>query len=917
MKPKSNLFHPRSIQILKSLTVLMTVGLLGTSSSLFADDILGWNLPKNTTGESSVTVPVATAGISGTEITVGSGTIPTLTESSWWNRAGFYAADFTSAQSAGDYYSFSSTVATGYTAIISGVGSSIMRKGSAGPTTVGLFHSSDNITFTQVGTSAALVDGLDTNLSTSFSSTLGGTPIVITNGEVHYWRVVAFGGTAVQNSDRLRWKATAPIGFSFTGTVFLGSPPANLVWTGTTGNDWNTVPENTNWKDVSDVAAPFETGSNVTIGIPATIAVDAGGISASMIAVTNSSGTVALSGGVITSNSLNKSGAGVLTISNTLGTQTVFGSPAGMMLLNIADGGVTFDGSSSRYLGGNMIWDAPVTLNGGLLEFHGGSVGGTGSIGLTADSTLRARFNYGTATVKNPIDVPAAITLDVDSPNGTNLLTVQGAISGDGSVEKTSNGEVRFDSPNNYTGGTNIAAGILTISNGDALGAGSVTVVDGGQLRIDLVADTISNDISLSGTTAGYGNIGKGALVVHNETQTSTFSGAATLTGDALIRSYSGGGGVIFAQPIGGTGNLTIEAGGANKTHNQHWTLQGSSSTFVGDVKLRSDGSANAWVSLDSGSLPAASILTMEDSSIVGGNNAVLDLNGNDQTLAGLVHIAGANGLGSFITNGSSRATLTIDGASDTTFDGVIGANTAADITGQSSGGDDISLVKMGVGTLALNGANTYTGDTTVNGGTLSFATSNFSDTSTVTIDGGTLNLGSGTDIVGSLVIGGISQPGGGFIYNSANTAGITGGGAIQVGESAGFSSWVTSSPYNLSGNDALPGADPDHDGIANSIEFVIGGNPAAVSDSDKLPTSQIVGTNLVFTYRLTDGSAYLSPSVEYGTNLTGWTAAVDGENGVTIGAPTNLGGGVKQIVVTIPKGVETKRFARLRVVVP
>ena len=85
-----------------------------------------------------------------------------------------------------------------------------------------------------------------------------------------------------------------------------------------------------------------------------------------------------------------------------------------------------------------------------------------------------------------------------------------------------------------------------------------------------------------------------------------------------------------------------------------------------------------------------------------------------------------------------------------TTFSGVI---QDGGINGQSGG----SLVKIGGGTLTLSGANTYTGATTVNEGTLSV---NGSITSDVTINqGGTLG-GSGT--IGSVTVenGGILGPG-------------------------------------------------------------------------------------------------------------------------------------------------------------
>lgn len=1018
MKPKSarlrsNLsFTSRSRQ---TLPLLVTLGLAISSSSLFADDILSWDIENNTTGSTSVNTPVGAAHISGTVITAGIGTIdPGNAETSYWNRTGFDALDYDAAQSASQYYSFSTTVESGFTATITGIGSSRIKIGTKGPTTIGLFHSTDNVTFTQVGDSANMA-GVTVDVGNKFNAGVSSSPIVISGGETHYWRMVGFGATSTTNAGRVRWEALSLTSdFSLVGTVESDTPIPYLTWTGAGGNNWNTTPSNKNWDD-DNGPAPFANGDNVIIDIPAAITVDAAGVSPGIVKVGNASGAVLLSGGNITgetliktgdgsleiggsnqftagvsieggvlqidtnsalgtlpatlkggtlapdaalsevstdflvgsapsaidtagdvtfsggflatgaagsvTNVLNKTGAGVLTFSSTFGAETVSGAKAETIRLNVTDGGVVFEGSDIRHLGGNMVWDAPVTLAGGVIQLHGGSVSGSGSIDLTADSTIRARLNFGATSVSNAVEIPDGINLELDSPFGGNRLDMNGEISGDGSVSKTGGTEVKLRAANSYAGGTSANSGTLTISDPGSLGSGDVTI-SGAQLRIEQIDGAISNNITLSGTTAGLNdNIGRGALAVHNEGQSSTFSGTVTLAGNTLFRSYSGGGEVIFEQPIAGAGPLTFEAGGASTGHTQQWSLQGGESTFSGDVTLRSDGSANAVLTLDGGSLPANSILTLEDRSIVGGNTAVLDLNGNNQTLAGLVRIDGPNGLDSFVTNSSgNQSTLTIDSADDSTFTGVIGANTAVGVTGGTAGGDNISLVKKGGGTFTLGGENTYTGNTTVLDGTLSFTTMNFSDTSTVTIDGGMLELSdANTDIVGSLVIGGVAKPGGGAIYDKNNTGGaIVGGGKLQVGfAGGGFAAWVSGPPYNLTGANALPNADPDKDGIPNAIEFVIGGNPANGSDTGKLPSGVIVGANLEFSFRLTNAAAYLNPTVEYGSDLVGWTTAMNGVDGVTIGAPTDLEAGVKEIVVTIPKNSKTKRFARLKVVIP
>ncbi|MGA1530709.1 MAG: LamG-like jellyroll fold domain-containing protein [Kiritimatiellia bacterium] len=97
----------------------------------------------------------------------------------------------------------------------------------------------------------------------------------------------------------------------------------------------------------------------------------------------------------------------------------------------------------------------------------------------------------------------------------------------------------------------------------------------------------------------------------------------------------------------------------------------------------------------------------------------------------------------------------------------------------ESTGG---GLTKTGAGTLVLNGTNTYSGDTSVEAGTLTLARAGMGDTSEVSISSGaTLNLTfAGSDVVESLVLDGVSQAFG--TYDASNSGGlITGSGSIQV----------------------------------------------------------------------------------------------------------------------------------------
>jgi autotransporter-associated beta strand protein len=110
------------------------------------------------------------------------------------------------------------------------------------------------------------------------------------------------------------------------------------------------------------------------------------------------------------------------------------------------------------------------------------------------------------------------------------------------------------------------------------------------------------------------------------------------------------------------------------------------------------------------------------------------------------------------------------------------------------------SLIKVGAGTLTLTGANTYTGNTTVNGGILRIAQATLAPSSTVSIASGAklrLDFG-GNNQIGALMLNGVSQPNG--TYNAANTSAyIAGTGSLVVGTT--IASNPTNITFSVSGN--------------------------------------------------------------------------------------------------------------------
>ena len=111
-----------------------------------------------------------------------------------------------------------------------------------------------------------------------------------------------------------------------------------------------------------------------------------------------------------------------------------------------------------------------------------------------------------------------------------------------------------------------------------------------------------------------------------------------------------------------------------------------------------------------------------------------------------------------------------------------------------------------------------------------------------------------------------------------------------------------------------VPASDYDGDGLANAIEFLLGGNPIAGDLQGIAPTAAVdAGNTLVFSYRrklATTG--LLVDSVETSAHFESWHEAIHGVGGVTI-QRTPLDAETELVTVNIPID-PSRRFARLKV---
>ena len=189
--------------------------------------------------------------------------------------------------------------------------------------------------------------------------------------------------------------------------------------------------------------------------------------------------------------------------------------------------------------------------------------------------------------------------------------------------------------------------------------------------------------------------------------------------------------------------------------------------------------------------------------------------------------------------------------------------------------------------------------------------------TLTVTLLGAGFTQGSYVIAQGNPLIGTFATvPGGYTVTYSATQATLT-----QSGGSSSYTTWITG--YNsppLSPADQLATADPDHDGISNLMEFVLGGNPVTPS-SGILPVVTMSDANVVFAFKRSDASESVATlSVELSNDLSVWTTLPPIPVGpATAGAVTIVehDAANDDVTVAIPTGGQVARFFRLKIVSP
>ncbi|MFD0894606.1 autotransporter-associated beta strand repeat-containing protein [Luteolibacter ambystomatis] len=468
-------------------------------------------------------------------------------------------------------------------------------------------------------------------------------------------------------------------GSGFTGTTTLSQ--GGLALTGSLGGALN----------VSTVGAPGAATLSGEGTIGGTLTMGAGSLGSNLTINPTTSGAITATGALTVNNTVNVS---LSTTPATAGTVAVLkhggttATPANFTLAGAANfRPYSFDtttdpttvnlilsGSTLTWKGNlSAVWDINTTANWlnptpAADTFH------------TLDSVV---FDNNATSFAPTLAVtvnPGSVTF-----NNTTAYTLTGAgiIAGGGTLTKTGTGSATISTPNTYTGGTTVSQGTLisTITNTvNGISTGPVSVATGATLQY-VASNTTNTGNAIGNTITGTGTV-------------SVNFAAGTTARNTSMPNVTGFNGTIVLTNAGSNADKWNCSGGVNAPNAS--VIVGSGSQLFVNTNPSAFSSVSIIGTGNSETRGALRIGNALNSAVTVGGDAAIGSEGG--TINGNVSSGAAGTQNLTIGTTNSTGGLTVNG--------IIGG-----------GLGNLAIVKSTVGTTTFNGANTYTGGTTINAG--------------------------------------------------------------------------------------------------------------------------------------------------------------------------------------------------------
>lgn len=645
-------------------------------------------------------------------------------------------------------------------------------------------------------------------------------------------------------------------------------------------------------------------------------------------------GTTSLAGGILDVGTLTNGslGAGGLQFSNSAVLQG-----NGVFTRTFSNAATAAAGQITGISGGFAAKGGPLTINfGGLTEPAGISLS-NGGFRFGTNLVLGSPEANSPVTIVNPISLGGFNrTITVPVGTGGDFAEISGVVSDSWGIIKAGGGLLVLSGDNTNTGTTTINDGTLRAANNNAFGLASAAVSLNGSDTILEIADGISINRPL--TIANNGD--NKTLRLHAAAASATYSGTIRINETTVSHfDIAASAGQIFtvSGKISGTAGASLDK--------------------IGDGTLRLTATDNAYTTPTRILGGTLIVTTLSDATPTSGDisspssiGSTTDVSGNLVINGGTLRHEATNttstnrkfatGLaGSTIDSSSNSPAHTFNFTSDFAmgFNGetgprsvtLTGSNTGANIMrvdiDNDPSGNPTSLVKNGAGTWLLTGTNHYTGNTTVENGTLHLGEEGQLRFRLSATSGENNRIsGSGTAVINGAFSIDTTEPvtagltsGSWLLEDVASLTGpygptFTVAGFDDVGDdrwtrvegtrqwtfdedtgvltlsfvgSTPYETWIESVAFNtppLSATEKLPGSDADLDGSPNFIEFALNGNPVDPADNGLITSliqdaSSPAGNELTLVIAVRDGAVFTDGSA----TVSGLTYTVEGSLGL------------------------------------
>jgi autotransporter-associated beta strand protein len=591
-------------------------------------------------------------------------------------------------------------------------------------------------------------------------------------------------------------------------------------------------------------------------------------LGSSTFTLNNSIGIGATSGGTGSTGLIDAASGQTFSVNGVIGSAGNTGVNA-LIINSGGNTGTVLLGATNTFTGSTTISNGvlelatPQALQSSTLNYKGGSVLFGGNIttatlgGLNGTNTTLGLTNLN----------GASLTLTVGNNNGTAIYA--GNLSGSGSLVMSGTGTQTIGSGTiggvNYTGLTKVNSGTLKLGGvGSLSSAGNLTISGTAGPANLILADSAS--VSVAGMVqvlydGGAGYPGACSLLVTNN---------ASLTGASL--SYGDGSRVASSS-------VTVQGNGLLSITNGFDLNADIGSTAQTDLANLNGGTmaVGNFLDSDAGTTHQAQINF---------NGGVLQANASDPTSGPTsTFLPAFTGLTVYV-NAGAGARINPNGYNITIAAPVV----------HGSGTPDGGLTMLGAGTLTLNGANTYTGNTTITNGMLALGASGSIAASQNIIVGG-VGIFDGP-ATGAYTLGS-SQA----LTNSSSPAVLggninTGSGTIVFNYASGTPSFtITNGTLNLSATTVVQINNTGPAFALGTYKLVSTNGNGSGFITGTLPTTIIMGgnglaTNATPSLLITNGELYLAVSTGSYTNPVIYPPAIAFPGALGFGAITNITGG-------------------------